>query len=113
MTRYAPIGVGIVAALVAIVVLGGYLLPVRHQATRSVLLQAAPDSVYRLLADVDAYPTWRRGLTAVERVRSDDGALRYREVGSDAPILYAVVADEAPRRRITRIADASMPFGGQ
>lgn len=96
------------AALALAVLVAGALSPANHRAARRLLLDSAPERVYALLADIDAYPTWRPGITSVNRT----GDRTYREEGSFGPIVYALEVDEAPRRRVIRIADPELPFGG-
>ena len=112
------IALGLLAALVAlllIVVLIGWSLPLAHRATRSATVAAAPPQVFDLVADVGAYPQWRQGVTRVEVLGTDAAGLpsRFREHVSDGAIEYAVAERVAPRRLVHRIADPSLPFGGR
>ena len=113
--RWLLIILGMLAALVAIVVLVGWMLPVRHTASREVVVQARPADVYALVTDVARYPAWRTGVTRVEVLATDDSARvqRFREHGSDGAILYEVVERVPDRRLVVRIADTSLPFGGR
>lgn len=67
--------VWIVISLIAVVgVIGmiGFFLPVGHEASRSAEINAPPERVFALLADVDRYQLWWSGATVrsevVERV---------------------------------------------
>ena len=86
----------------------GALLPQGHRATRSVLLPADPPAVYALISNADRYPEWRKDVKAVVALAPN----RYREEGGFGPITYRVEVDEPPRRRVTRIDDPELPFGG-
>lgn len=102
----------IVAGLVGLVVLValiGYALPRDHVAARRVSLAKPPADVWRALTDLDAQPTWRRGLKRIERL---DGN-RFREHTSQGTITYAIEETREPERRVTRIADDKLPFGGR
>ena len=104
---------GALVAIVLLVVLVGWSLPVKHRASRQATYPiTSPESLYAAITSVEAFPTWRSKVTSVERVASPTGARSYRETGGDGAILY-VVEEEIPSRRfVTRIADPSLPFGG-
>ena len=104
---------GALVAIVLLVVLIGWSLPVKHRASRHATYPVtSPESLYAAITSVEAFPTWRSKVASVEQVASPTGARSYRETGSDGAILYVVDEDVAPRRLITRIADPSLPFGG-
>jgi hypothetical protein len=82
---------GSVVVVILLVVVIGWLLPVRHEASVTRTFAHAPDVLYRLIADRDAYTHW----------------------WSDDPrILSEVLQATPPRRFVTRIADPDQPFGG-
>lgn len=110
--RYVWIGLAVLAGIVAIVVVIGYSLPVRHRATSELSVRSTPDSLYALLTDLQGFPLWRTGLRAVELVPEGDGRTRYREISSDGTITYVRETADAPRRIINRIDDKTLPFGG-
>ena len=114
MTRVALLVFGLVAAFIAIVVVVGWLLPVRHRASRTATIRARPTQVFSLIADVEAFPAWRSGLKSVDVVSRDSTGrpLRYRERGSNGDILFEFVARDENRRLVSRIADPKLPFGG-
>lgn len=102
-------------ALVLVVVLVGWSLPVEHRAARSAIIAATDGEVFALISGVAAYPEWRTGVTRVEVLRTDAAGLpsRFREHGSDGAIAYDVVERSAPSRLVHRIADPSLQFGGR
>src|SRR5689334_1632248 len=102
----------VVAALVGLVVgmaLIGLALPRGHVVSRTATLARPREAVWRALTDLDAQPGWRRGLAKLERL----GGTQFREHTSHGAILYEVVEERAPERRVTRIADDTLPFGGR
>jgi uncharacterized protein YndB with AHSA1/START domain len=103
--------VGVLVAIAAVVTMVGLVLPRDHTASTTALIQAAPDSVWHAITDVRDYPRWRAGVRSVDLL-SAEGPLRWREHGSDDAITYERTEAERPRRLVTRIADASLPFGG-
>jgi uncharacterized protein YndB with AHSA1/START domain len=110
MLRFALRALLVLLAIIGIVVLVGYALPVSHVAAREATLPVAPDRVFAALTDVEAFPRWRSGVERVETLAREPHP-RWREHGSDA-ITFEEVERAAPGRLVTRIADPSLPFGG-
>jgi hypothetical protein len=105
--------VGALAGLILALVLIGLLLPKEHTATRTAEFPRAADVVWRVIADVQAYPTWRQDLQRVD-VLTEGSQPVWKEVprrGGTALTLQLVESDP-PRRRVTKIADPKLPFGG-
>jgi uncharacterized protein YndB with AHSA1/START domain len=100
------VGIGLVVVIV------GYLLPVRHEATVSATIPAAPDAVWAVLSDPASYPTWRGDVASVELLPTDSGHVAWREQGRNGAITFVVEQAERPTRLVTRITDRSLPFGG-
>lgn len=109
--RKALMAAAVLVAVLMAIVLVGFALPVGHEVSRSVHLERLPDRVFAVLADVENYPRWRSGVTAVE-VLAREPQLRWREHGDDA-ITFERVDIDPPRRLVTRIADPDLPFGGR
>ncbi len=95
--------------LVLSMALVGLALPAGHVAARSASFASSPEIVWRALADLDGHVRWRRGVKRIEQL----DATTFREHGPNGAITYAIEADEPPVRRITRIADDKLPFGGR
>ncbi|MBW8760978.1 MAG: SRPBCC family protein [Microbacterium sp.] len=110
--RIVVLLLAVVVGLGLIVVVIGYLLPVRHVATVRAHVPATPEQVWSALTDVVAYPTWRGDVTAVEMLPTDSGHVAWREQGRNGAISFAIELAEAPTRLVTRITDKSLPFGG-
>jgi uncharacterized protein YndB with AHSA1/START domain len=110
--RYLLISVAVLGAIVVIVLLVGWSLPVQHRATGEATLKSSPQAVYQLITDVDRFPQWRSSVKSVERLPDRAGKTRFREVGGDGTILYEVDSAVPGQRLVTRIADKSLPFGG-
>ena len=99
---------GLVGLIVLMAVIGSFL-PRDHVATRSATLPRSPEVVWAALADLDAHPRWRRGVKRIERL----SPTTFREHSSQGVITFEIVEDRAPARRVTRIADDKLPFGGR
>jgi uncharacterized protein YndB with AHSA1/START domain len=97
--------------IVAVVALIGMMLPQDHVAARMVRVRQTPEQVFAIISDVEKVPTWRADVTRVEILPIENGHMMFREHGSDA-VTYRVEASEPPRRRVVRIADANLPYGG-
>ena len=76
-------------AVVGVVALIGFFLPVNHEASRSAEFAKPPEAVWALIADPNSYRGWWRG----------------------ADVKSAVVESVPPSRLVTRIVDETQ-FGG-
>lgn len=110
--RIVVILLAVVVGLALVIVVTGYMLPVRHVAVVSATIPATPEAVWGVLMDRGAYPQWRGDVASVETLPLDSGRAAWREVGKNDSISYLVESAEAPRRLVTRITDKSLPFGG-
>jgi len=81
--KWILIAVGIVIAAIAIAVVIGYSLPVKHTASRSARLRHKPEEVWAVIIDPPK-----------------DG------------VHYEQVEAVKPTKLVTRIADTNLPYGG-
>lgn len=102
----------VLAVLVLAVMLVGWSLPEKHQASRQATFTAPPEAVWALITNVEAFPSWRSDVKTVERLPDRDGRSVWVEQGSSGRIPLAVERSEAPRLLVVRIADRDLPFGG-
>ena len=102
---------GLVAVTLAVVTVG-YLLPVKHDASRERTYAASPSTVFDAISKPADLPRWRSGVESVELLPDVAGRPHFREVGSDGAITYVVEELVPERRMVTRISDKSLPFGG-
>jgi uncharacterized protein YndB with AHSA1/START domain len=110
--RVVVLLLAVVVGLGLVVVIVGCMLPVRHVATGSARIPAAPDAVWAVLMDPASYPKWRGDVTSVEMLPTDSGHIAWREHGKNGAISFAVEQADAPHRLVTRIVDTGLPFGG-
>lgn len=96
----------------AVVMWMGSRLPAEHTSTASAEVAAPPQRVWALIADVARQPEWRTGLKAVEMLPAGDAGPCWREVQRAMAMPLCVTASEEPRRRVVRISDPKLPFGG-
>ena len=111
MLRRLLVGIGVFAALIGLVVLTGYALPVEHVASRTATVAQPVDWVFAALTGIDRYPQWRTDVKSVE-VLSAAPPRRWRERGGNDDITFEIVEMQPPARLVTRIADPDLPFGG-
>lgn len=111
--RYLYFTFGGLAFAALAVTLIGSRLPTRHQVTRERAYDTSPEAVFRLLTQRDRFPTWRRGIRAVEMLPDSAGLQRYREVSRDGTITYAAREIQPGKTLTTEIADRNLPFGGR
>src|SRR5687768_7054389 len=101
--------IGGLVGLVVLMALIGLALPREHVAARSAVIARPPDVVWQALVELDAQPRWRRGVKRIEQLTPTT----FREHGSQGTITYEVTESREPERRVTRIADDKLPFGGR
>ncbi len=103
----------VVLLVVTAVVMGvGSRLPVEHRAVATAVIAAPQERVWALITDVGAQPGWRTGLKAVEMLPEGHGGPCWREVQTGMAMPLCVEASGAMTRRVVRIADPALPFGG-
>jgi uncharacterized protein YndB with AHSA1/START domain len=103
---------GILAAVIVLVAIIGWALPVKHKASRTASFAAQPETVWEAITNVDAFPSWRTDIKTVERLPERSGRAVWVEQGRNGRITLAVERSEPPRLLVLRIADPDLPFGG-
>jgi|SRR5581483_3568807 len=107
--KIAFIAALIIAAVIAIVVLIGALLPKHHAATRSAFIKASPEQVFKLISGPQ---DWRTDLKTYA-VIDEDGKHFVRETDRQGQtITYERVEFSPPTLLRSRIADKNLPFSG-
>ncbi len=103
------IGGGLLA-LAGIAAAIGAMLPVPHTASRKARFKAAPEAIW---AAITGPPDWRPDVKRFGALADENGRRRWWEEDSHKQrITYELVEEVAPSRRVTRIADRNLPFGG-
>ena len=110
--RIALYVVGGLVAVVLIVTVIGYLLPVGHVASSERTLPASPDTVFALISTPADFPKWRSDVKTVDILPPEGGKPRFRENGSNGSITMEITEQVPGRRLVTRIADTKLAFGG-
>jgi hypothetical protein len=101
------------AAMIGVVALLGSRLPVGHVASRSVLIGAPSDVVFKTVTDFASAPSWRSDVKSMSvTTDSATGRQRLTEVSSSGTLNMDVELLIPPTRLVTRIAGDGLPFGG-
>ena len=104
-----------VLALVLVVALAamiGSRLGQSHRTSVSKTFSVPPEVIWSAMTDVAAFPSWRAGVTRVERLPDRNGYPVWMEEGRSGKMTMAVERMEPPRVLVARIADPKLPFGG-
>lgn len=110
--KWALILVGGLVVLVAVMWAVGASLPREHTASRKARFKQSPEAIWRAITDVDAFTTWRKDVKSVKRLPDENGKAGWVETMDMGEIPLRVEEMTPPRRMVTRIADANLPFGG-
>jgi uncharacterized protein YndB with AHSA1/START domain len=115
MSRPIRIVLGILIAvlgLAALVTIVGAFMPRDHVATSEVTLRQPPDSVWLVLRDFGAMPSWWSEMKSSSRVEGASGERWKQDVGG-FPMELDVLEATAPARMVTRVVEEKgAPFGG-
>ncbi len=90
----------------------GSLVPREHVVSRAATFRATPEALYGAIAAVAEQPGWREEVESVEVLPPRDGKLAFREHSSMGDVTFVVEVDEPGVRRVVRIADEDLPYGG-
>jgi hypothetical protein len=108
--KWMLILLGLLVVPIVVVLITGMLLPKEHVASRSLQLHQTAATVYALIAGP---PMWRSSIRSYEPVGKIEGKTHWREVDQqNHAITYEEDEAMPPTRRVVRIADKNLPFGG-
>ena len=104
---------GVLAAIIFVIAAIGFLLPVKHTASRTMSLQVSPEKLWQTITSLSELPSWRKDLQKVDVLPDRTGHAVWRETDkSGDAITFEMVESDAPRRLVTKIADTDLAFGG-
>lgn len=72
-------------------------------ATRTLVVTEPPDVVWQLLLDLDNHPTWRRGVTRIERLPDVGGQVAWLEFHGAASRAMRIAEARPPLRLVTEV----------
>jgi carbon monoxide dehydrogenase subunit G len=102
------IALAVLLAPIAVLYVTGLFISREHHASVSETIAAPPDRVLDAITDVESFPQWRSGVSAVNVTSRDP--LRWREQGEND--LAFEMIERSPARVITRVSDDGGNFGG-
>ena len=102
----------VLVTVVGVVTIVGWLLPVKHEASRSAHFNQPPETIFAAVSDVAGYANWFEGVSRIEMLEPANGRTRFREHTNTGPIVMEVAESHPPNRFVTAIADPDQPFGG-
>ena len=101
-------------ALIAGLGTWGALLPREHQATSRITVPVPPESVYNVMRDFAALPTWWHDVESMAPVAGTDGYERWRQTASGFSMTLILSEEDPPRRLVTVIdTTGGASFGGR
>ena len=109
----ARMALGLLAAAIAGSFIVGMFLPAEHTSTSRTILGRPPETVWRVLTDLDGMPLWRSDVTAVERLPDLMGRPAWREVGRGGARVVELSLADPPRRLViqaTADGEPSLPM---
>ena len=111
--RYVLVGLGALVAIVGVIAVVGWSLPVRHRASAERTYRASPTDLFALINDVDGFPSWRAEVRRTETLPEQNGHRRWVETTKNGPPITYVVEQMIPDQLLVgRIANTDLPFGG-
>ena len=110
--KWVLIVVVIIAIAVAIAAFIGSRLAQSHRASVEKVCPVLPEAIWAAITDIDAFSSWRAGVTRVECLPDRNGYPVWVEEGRHGRMTMLVERMEAPRILVGRIADPGLPFGG-
>jgi uncharacterized protein YndB with AHSA1/START domain len=81
----------------------GERVPVEHTAVAAQTIAAPPAKVWALLVNVDAQPTWRRGLKSIEELPEENGRQRWIEHYTGAQLGFVLEESDPVTTRVVRV----------
>ena len=107
--KWIGIVLGVLALAIGAIALIGAMLPRGHRASRRAKFRQTPEALYAVIAGP---PDWRSDVKGFGTLPERDGRRQWWEESQGQRITYELVEDAPPLRRVTRIADKGLPFGG-
>jgi len=111
--KWLPALLSALVILAVVVASVGALLPARHQARVSRLLDTDPETAWGVIADFARYPEWRPALASVVRQPGGSGReIWYEEDRGGARVSIETLVRVPGVRLVRRIADPTLPRVG-
>ena len=113
VTKWILIVAGVLVGLILLVTLAGLALPRVHHVSSRITLRQPPESVYAVIRNVAAIPTWWPAVKQVSRREDPQGREIWDEtMGDGMEMGIEVTRAEPPGLLKTVIVGDDAPFGG-
>jgi hypothetical protein len=103
---------GVLVGLILLITLVGLALPREHRASSHIRLRQPPESVFAVIRDVGAIPTWWPSVKRVSRRDDPQGREIWDETMEDGFEMGLEVATAEPPRLLKTLIVGDAPFGG-
>ena len=103
------IALGFLTVAMAVLFTAGLVLPAEHTDIGRAVVSRSPETVWRVLTDLDGMPLWRSDVTAVERLPDLMGKPAWREIGRHGARVVEASQAEPPRRLVIQGATEGQP----
>jgi len=103
--RLARRSVILVLLALATVSLIGLTFGSQQTVSARAVLERPPETIWRVLLDLDGLPLWRSDLRGVERLPDQDGRPAWRETSAAGTRIMEVASAEPPSRLVLRRAE--------
>ena len=116
MKKMFTLVIAVVLFLLSVLIvlyIAGSRMDETHVAEGSAEVQGAPSGVAARLRDIGSQAGWRKAVRRIDILANENGAIRYRETGSNGALTFVFREIEANRSFESRIDDPSQPFGGR
>lgn len=107
--KWILFAIGGLLLLVGLMAAIGAMLPRGHRAARRARFRQTPETVYAIISGP---PDWRSDLKSHGTLPVKDGRPLWWEESQGQRITYELLEETPPIRRVTRIVDKTLPFGG-
>lgn len=97
------------AAALALLAAIGLALGPERATSRQALFARPPETVWRVLLDLDGMPLWRSDLRALERLPDLEGRPAWREIGRNGVRVMELASAVPPTRLVLRQTRAGVP----
>jgi len=113
MRKWILIVAGAFALLVAVAYGVGARLPREHVATVRAHFRVPPDSIYRVLTEIDAYPSWRSGVDVVQREPDRNGHITWKQRERMGALEYEFTVSVRPTRLVSSLITPDAGYTGR
>ena len=113
VVRWIGAVIGLLVFVMVVAIAIGTGLPIAHVASCSAQYRESPATLYAVVEDDAASPSWRSDVVQVRSERAGNHLVRWIETYRNGQTLAYLEVQSIPGKRIERtIDDSTLPFGG-